>query len=486
MVDMQGAPDTDIAGLACDSREIRPGFLFAALPGARTDGARFIDDAIRRGARAVLGPHAEAARARAGRIAFIADANPRRRYALMAARFFPAQPATLVAVTGTNGKTSVAAFACALWRRLGRQAASLGTLGVDAPGLRRPGALTTPDPVALHRLLDDLARAGVDHAVIEASSHGLAQHRCDGVRLVAAAFTNLTRDHLDYHGTEDAYFAAKARLFAELLPAGAAAVLNRDSPRYPELAALCARRGHRLVGYGRDAEAGDAPEIALIDSTAAPDGLALTLRIGRTRHRIDTRLVGGFQAHNLMCALALVIACGEDAARAAAAAEGIAAPRGRLERVARLADGAPIFVDYAHTPDALRAVLEAVRGHVQGRLHLVFGAGGDRDPGKRPQMGAVAAALADRVIVTDDNPRSEQPAAIRAAILAAAPGAREIADRALAIAEAVGALRPGDALVIAGKGHETGQIIGERTIPFDDAEVARAAVAALAGGGDGA
>ena len=487
MVDMQGAPDTDIAGLACDSREVRPGFLFAALPGARTDGARFIDDAIRRGARAVLGPPAEAARARAGRIAFIADADPRRRYALMAARFFPAQPATLVAVTGTNGKTSVAAFACALWRRLGRQAASLGTLGVDAPGLRRPGALTTPDPVALHRLLDDLARAGVDHAVIEASSHGLAQHRCDGVRLVAAAFTNLTRDHLDYHRSLDDYFAAKARLFSELLPAGAAAVLNADTPRTPALAELCVRRGLRLITYGAeaDAAAGSRPDIALLAAEPTADGQALSLRIGEARHRIETRLVGDFQGHNLMCALALVIACGDAPARAAAAAAGIEAPRGRLERVAVHPKGAPVFVDYAHTPDALSAVLKAVRGHVSGRLHVVLGAGGDRDPGKRPLMGAAAVELADEVIVTDDNPRSEDPAAIRAAILAAAPGAREVADRARAITQAVRALRSGDALVIAGKGHETGQIVGDRTIAFDDAEVARAAVAALSGEGGG-
>jgi UDP-N-acetylmuramoyl-L-alanyl-D-glutamate--2,6-diaminopimelate ligase len=474
-----GATEFEITGITCDSRAVEPGFVFAALPGARTDGARFIGEAARRGARVVLAAPAAAAAAGRARLPLVAAADPRRRYAQLAARFFGPQPRVIAAVTGTNGKTSVVSFARQIWQRLGRPAASLGTLGVSAP-LASVVPLTTPDPADLHRTLAALARAGVGHVALEASSHGLAQRRCDGVELAAAAFTNLSRDHLDYHHTEDDYFAAKARLFGELLPAGGAAVLNADSQRYEALARLCRERGHRIVTYGtrRDEPA----DVALLAAERTVDGQRLVLAVGGERHEARCALVGDFQAANLLCALALVVACGDDAGAAAATLGEIEATPGRLERVAGHPAGASVFVDYAHTPAALEAALRALRPYARGRLHVVFGCGGERDPGKRPQMGAIAAELADRVIVTDDNPRGEDPAAIRAAVLAACPGAEEVGERGEAIVRAVAALGPGDVLVIAGKGHETGQIVASATIPFDDRRAAREALAALAVG----
>jgi len=472
-----GEPDIEIAGLTSDSRAVKPGFLFAALPGANTDGARFIANAARRGACAVLAPPSAAALAHDAHLPLIADENPRRRYALMAANFHGDQPKTIVAVTGTNGKSSVVSFTRQVWQRLGRRAASMGTLGVSAPGFEAGPSLTTPDAGDLHKMLAALAKDGIDHLAFEASSHGLDQYRSDGVRLAAAAFTNLTRDHLDYHGTEATYFRAKARLFEELLPAGGAAVLNANSAQFEALSEISRRRGHRILSYGIGG-----CDVRLVSHEPQANGQRLEIKVGGETHHVETGLVGDFQAENLLCALALAIACDEDAATAVQALGGVAGVPGRLEEIARRDDGATVYVDYAHTPDALVAALRAMRSHTNGRLHLVFGCGGDRDPGKRPQMGAIAAELADRVIVTDDNPRDEDPATIRAEILAACPDATEVSDRAEAINEAVRGLGPGDVLLIAGKGHEAYQIVGAETIPFDDAEFVRKAFTAPGGG----
>ncbi len=466
-------PDPEIAGIAADSRQVAAGYLFAALPGAHADGRAFIADAVARGAVAVLAP--KGTEVPPG-VALVADEAPRRRLALAAAAFYGAQPDIVCAVTGTNGKTSVAAFARQLWAALGRRAASIGTLGVVAPSGAVAGALTTPDPVALHAMLAGLARDGVDRLALEASSHGIAQSRLDGVRLRAAAFTNLTRDHLDYHADMAAYRAAKLRLFDALLPADGVAVLNADSPEFDVFARASRARGQRVIAYG---EAG--ADIRLIE--IAPQARASRVRfaIGHDNYESELPLVGAFQAMNALCALGLVLATGEDAAAAAGALDRLVGARGRLELAATHKSGAPVYVDYAHTPDALENVLRALRPHTEGRLVVVFGCGGDRDRGKRPQMGRIAHQLADDVVVTDDNPRSEDAAAIRAEIMPACPGAREIGDRAEAIYAAAAGLEAGDVLVLAGKGHETGQIVGANVRPFDDAEVARAAVAALAG-----
>jgi UDP-N-acetylmuramoyl-L-alanyl-D-glutamate--2,6-diaminopimelate ligase len=472
------ADDPEILGLTADSRQVRPGFLFAALPGSKTDGRSFIADAAARGAVAVLAPHNTLLPAGLARLPLRSDDNPRRRLALAAARFAGRQPRTVVAVTGTNGKTSVAEFTRQLWAGLGEKAASLGTLGVVAPEGRRPGALTTLDPVALHAALAELAAGGVDHAALEASSHGLDQFRLDGLTLAAAAFTNLSRDHLDYHGTMERYLAAKARLFEALLPAGAAAVLNADAEPFATLAAACRARGIRVLSYGRSGI-----DLRLEALRPAAGGQHLTVTLLGERHDVDFPVAGAFQAHNLLAALGLVIATGAPVGRAAAAVAGLAGVPGRIELAARAANGAAIYVDYAHTPDALATVLGALRPHTTGCLSVVFGCGGDRDRGKRPDMGEVAARLADRVIVTDDNPRGEPPATIRAAILASCPGATEIGDRRAAIRAAIAALAPDDLLVIAGKGHESGQTIAGVTHPFDDREVARTIVAELAAEG---
>jgi UDP-N-acetylmuramoyl-L-alanyl-D-glutamate--2,6-diaminopimelate ligase len=470
------AAEIDIRGLSADSRRVEPGFLFAALPGSKTEGSRFVADAIRRGAVALLAPAEAALPPEAATVALIRDANPRRRLARIAARFYRRQPAETVAVTGTSGKTSVAHFTRQLWTLLGLRAASLGTLGIVAPGHDREGALTTPDPIELHRILAELAGDGIDHLVMEASSHGLDQFRLDGVRLKAAAFTNLTHEHLDYHGTLEGYFAAKTRLFAELLPEGATAVLNADSDRFEPLAKLCRGRGQRILAYGRNGA-----EIRLEKLASAAEGQRMTVSLlGRQRDLLFP-VAGAFQAHNVLAALGLAVATGADPDRALAELAHVSGVRGRIELVARHPNGAPIFVDYSHKPEALKTILEELRPLAAGRLAVVFGCGGDRDRAKRPQMGRIAEALADSVIVTDDNPRSENPAAIRAEILAACRKAREIGDRAAAIRAAIGELGPRDLLVIAGKGHETGQTVAGVTHPFDDAEVARAAVAELGG-----
>lgn len=464
------APDPEILGITADSRAVKPGWLFAALPGAKADGRAFVGDAVTRGAVAVLGAHG--LNLPAG-IALVASAEPRRDLARMAARFHAGQPRIIAAVTGTNGKTSVAAFARQIWSQLGHKAASLGTLGLVAPQRTREGSLTTPDPVAIHKDLSALAAEGVDHLAIEASSHGLAQYRLDGMRIAAAAFTNLTRDHLDYHGTMAAYLAAKKRLFSEVMAPGGTAVLNSDIPEFSELAPLSRAAGHRVIGYGR---AGT--EITLHGMTREPHGQRLDLSVLGRRTTIELPLVGEFQAMNALAALGLVIGSGEDVQRTLATLARLDGVPGRLQQAAVRRNGAAVYVDYAHTPDALETILNALRPHATGRIVVVFGCGGDRDAGKRPQMGAIAARLADRVIVTDDNPRSEKPETIRQAILAASPGASEIGDRRVAIFAAVAELQPGDLLVVAGKGHEQGQIIAGTTLPFDDVTVSREAVAA--------
>jgi UDP-N-acetylmuramoyl-L-alanyl-D-glutamate--2,6-diaminopimelate ligase len=472
--------DPDIVGITADSRQVKPGFLFAALRGTQRDGRAFAAEAAAKGAAAILTDDADALPLDPDmrrHVAVIADANPQRRLALLAARFYGRQPRTIAAVTGTNGKTSVAHFTREIWTSLGHKAASLGTLGLVSPSGRRAGALTTPDPVALHRDLAELAAGGIEHAAIEASSHGLAQYRLDGVAAAAAAFTNLTRDHLDYHGDMESYRAAKQRLFSDLLQPGGGAVLNADSPEFAALGDLCRRRGHRLVTYGGDAAA----ELRLLDRTPTRDGQRLRLAVFGNELQIMLPLVGAFQAMNVLAALGLVIATGTPPEAALASLPRLTGVPGRMQRVGETATGAPVFVDYAHTPDALATVLRALRPHAEGRLAIVFGAGGDRDRGKRPLMGQVTSELADLVYVTDDNPRSEEPEEIRRAIMAAAPNAVEIGDRREAIAAAIAELHRGDILVIAGKGHETGQIIGGTALPFDDAAVAREVIAA--GGG---
>ncbi len=461
----------EITGLTADSRAVEPGFLFAALPGTRADGRDFIDQAVAKGARAILAPTGTALAASISGVELITDDRPRRRFAQIAAAFYGRQPATIAAITGTNGKTSTANFARQIWQKLGRSAASLGTLGITAPGKEQYGALTTPDPVALHSSLAELADAGITHLAMEASSHGLDQHRLDGVRVTAAGFSNLSRDHLDYHGTMEAYLAAKARLFDEILAPDGTAVLNADAPQCAALTARAQAAGRRVMLYGAKGR-----EIRIDSATPMPRGLDLTLTVLDRTVDVHLPLAGAFQAANALCALGLVLADGTKPDAAIAALETLSGVRGRLELVARHPNGGAIYVDYAHTPDALETVLDALRPHTRGRLVAVFGCGGDRDPGKRPVMGATVARLADKAIVTDDNPRTEDPAVIRAAALAACPGGIEIGDRAEAIRVAIAGLAPDDVLVIAGKGHETGQIVGEDVHPFDDAEHARTAV----------
>ncbi len=471
--------DPRVSGITADSRAVRPGFIFAAIPGTKLDGRSFIADAIQAGAVAILVP-AGTVVAEPGQAMIIECADPRRDLALAAARFYDAQPSTAVAVTGTNGKTSTAWFARAIWQQMGTPAAYMGTLGLYAPDRPVRPSLTTPDPVALHAELAQLAKDGVRALAIEASSHGLDQHRLDGLTLQAAAFTNLTRDHLDYHGTMEAYFAAKAALFTRVLPEGAAAVIHAHAAGErnwtEELTTLCLKRRQRVITYGTP----DA-DIGLLARRPVGAAQLLSLSVFGAKCEVVLPLAGSFQAENALAAAGLLIGTGIDPMRAINALANLPAVPGRLQRVGSL-NTAPVYVDYAHTPDALETVLNAMRPHVARRLIVVFGAGGDRDPGKRPVMGEVCARLAEVPIVTDDNPRTEDPAKIRAAVLAGMAGRGvEIGDRAEAIRQAVAMLQEGDLLVIAGKGHESGQTIGTETIPFDDAEVARAALRAEGG-----
>jgi UDP-N-acetylmuramoyl-L-alanyl-D-glutamate--2,6-diaminopimelate ligase len=465
--------DLEVAGITADSRQVVPGDLFAALPGYRADGRAFIADAVERGAIAVLAPPGTPWPPGVPPRPLIIDEEPRRLLAQIAASIAGPQPHTVVAITGTNGKTSTAEFLRQLWLACGHKAASLGTLGLVASGFDPGPGLTTPDPVSLAESLAGLARAGFQHAAMEASSHGLDQFRLDGVRLAAGAFTNLTRDHLDYHGTFEAYRAAKLRLFEVLLRPHAPVVVHAgmDPATLAALREIAARRRLALRTVG---EAGD--HYRLLDVVPLPDGQDVMLTAHGVRRTVRLNLPGRFQVDNALMAAALAEALGD--AGALDRLPALTGVRGRMELACRLPNGAAAYVDYAHTPDALERLLFALRPHTTGRLVVVFGAGGDRDRGKRPLMGAAAARLADVAIVTDDNPRSEDPAAIRAAVLEACPGGQEIGDRAAAIEAALNLLRPGDVLAVAGKGHEQGQTIGKVVVPFDDVSVVRR----LAGG----
>ena len=465
-----------LKGLTQDSRSVKSGYLFAAIPGSKSDGRKYIADAVRYGASAVLAP--KGTELPEGRdfkgIRLITDENPRRLFALMAAEFYERQPEDIVAVTGTNGKTSTVHFVQQLWKSANLKAASLGTLGVRAPGMIRSASMTTPDPVSLHAGLADLAGAGVTHLAMEASSHGLHQYRLDGVRVSAAGFTNLSRDHLDYHHNMDEYLTAKTRLFAEVMQPGGTAVLNADTDEYAALEACALTQGHRVLSYGHKGT-----DLKILSCKPTPHGQDIKAEIMGHAYSFNLPLVGAFQVMNALCALGLVMA--EDPDNETfyepfiKALSGLKGAPGRLQLVPGHPKGA-VYVDYAHTPDALETVLTALRPHTKGKLICVFGCGGDRDEGKRPMMGKISTDLADLSIVTDDNPRSEDPAAIRKAILEAAPGAEEIGGRREAIKQAVAALKGGDVLVIAGKGHEQGQIFEDRTEPFDDFEEAEKAI----------
>ncbi len=452
----------EITGLTVDSRQVKPGYLFAALPGSQVDGREFIARAIDAGAVAILVPRDTEVNG-ADNTLIIYDKNPRLRFADMAATFYAKQPKMTAAITGTNGKSSCVTFIRELWAMLGHQAASVGTLGITAPGLEISGGLTTPDPAGLHARLAEITEKGVTHLAMEASSHGLDQYRMDGVNVRIAAFTNLSRDHLDYHADMDAYLKAKLRLFEELLRPGGKAVLNADAPEFDQLVDALDGYSQKVISYGKKGT-----DICLKDATPCAEGQKLSLEIQGTAYEITLPLAGYFQTENALCSLGVVLASGASADDVVPLLEKLSGVPGRMEHIAQ-----GVYVDYAHTPDALETVLKALRPHTSGKLHVVFGCGGDRDKGKRPEMGKVAEKLADQVIVTDDNPRSEDPDVIRQEITQACPGAKEIGDRKQAITTAIAALEDGDVLLIAGKGHETGQIVGDQVLPFDDRLIAK-------------
>ncbi|HET9586435.1 MAG TPA: UDP-N-acetylmuramoyl-L-alanyl-D-glutamate--2,6-diaminopimelate ligase [Bradyrhizobium sp.] len=467
------AEAVEVNGLAVDSRAVKPGDLFFALAGSKTDGSRFIDAAIAAGAVAVAGDRASQGDSR---VPFIVTPNPRLALARAAARFYPRQPATIAAVTGTSGKTSVAAFTRQIWQRLGHASASIGTIGLVSPKRTVYGSLTTPDPIALHRQLDEITGDGVTHLAFEASSHGLDQFRLDGVRVAAGGFTNLSRDHMDYHPDVAHYLAAKLRLFRDLVTPGGAAVISADHECSQQVIEATRARALRIIAVGRNAD-GAGEGIRLVDASVEGFAQKLSLEHRGHRHALKLPLVGEFQIENALVAAGLAIGTGSEPDAVFAGLEHLEGAKGRLEQVGEH-NGAPIFVDYAHKPDALAKALQALRPYAKRKLVVIFGAGGDRDAGKRPLMGAIAAENADQVIVTDDNPRSENPEAIRAAILAAATNAADIGDRADAIRTGISALQQGDVLLIAGKGHETGQIVGDKVLPFSDHEAVAAALAA--------
>ena len=458
------ADDARVTGFAIDHRKVAPGTVFGAFRGARFNGEDFIGQAIADGAIAIVsapGPVVDGA-------VHVADAEPRRLFAGLAARFFAPFPETTVAVTGTNGKTSTVELTRQLWRMAGFHAASIGTLGVTTADDQVSTGLTTPDIVTFLSNMAGLRKEGVTHAAFEASSHGLAQYRTEGLPVRAAAFTNLSRDHLDYHGTMDDYFAAKLRLFTEVVDGDGAVVVWADDPRSQEVVAAVRARGVRLLSVGSAGET-----IRLVERTPTALGQTLKLALDGRTAEVKLPLIGAYQAANALVAAGLVIATGGEIDTTLANLQRVAPVRGRLERAAITKTGAPVYVDYAHTPDGLEAAIMALRPHTDRQLVTVFGAGGDRDAGKRPLMGEVATRLSDRAIVTDDNPRSEDPASIRRDVMAGAPGAAEIGDRRAAIAAAIAEAQAGDIVLIAGKGHEQGQIVGDRILPFDDVTVAR-------------
>ncbi len=456
--------DSEVTGFAIDHRKVAPGSVFGAFKGQVFDGEDFIGQAVTRGAVAVVARP----EAKVESVPHLADEQPRRLFASLAAKFFAPYPEVAVAVTGTNGKTSTVEMTRQMWRMSGQRSASIGTLGVTTSDDQVKTGLTTPDIVTFLSNVAGLERMGISHVAYEASSHGLDQHRCEGVPLAAAAFTNFSRDHLDYHSSMDAYFEAKMRLFDELLPPEGTAVVWTDDAKSAEVMERVRRRGSKLMTVGRAGET-----IRLLDQIPTPLGQTVALGFDGKTHRLALPLIGAYQAANVLVAAGLVMATGTSFEAAFSAMQRVSPVRGRLERAVISPKGAPVYIDYAHTGDALEAAIAALRPHVEGRLITVFGAGGDRDQGKRPEMGAVASKLSDLVIVTDDNPRTEDPAQIRREVLAGAPGATEIAGRREAIAEAIRIARSGDIVLVAGKGHEQGQIIGDRVLPFDDVVVAR-------------
>ena len=456
--------DSEVTGFAIDHRKVARGSVFGAFRGAVFNGEDFIGQAVDRGAVAVVArPEAEVER-----VPLLSDPEPRRLFAELAAKFYAPYPETVVAVTGTNGKTSTVEMTRQIWRMLGHRSASIGTLGVTTSDDQVKTGLTTPDIVTFLSNMAGLKRMGMTHVAYEASSHGLDQHRAEGVPLAAAAFTNFSRDHLDYHGTMAEYFEAKMRLFERLLPTGKPAVVWTDDPKSEEVMERASAAGHDFLTVGRKGKT-----IRLVERSPTALGQTLMLEHEGKPYRLALPLIGAYQTSNVLTAAGLVVATGGEWSSTFSAMQRVAPVRGRLERAVISRVGVPVYIDYAHTPDALEAAIAALRAHVEGRLITVFGAGGDRDQGKRPQMGAVASRLSDVVIVTDDNPRSEDPALIRSAIMAGASGAREVPGRREAIAEAIRIARSGDIVLVAGKGHETGQIVGDRVLPFDDALVAR-------------
>jgi UDP-N-acetylmuramoyl-L-alanyl-D-glutamate--2,6-diaminopimelate ligase len=455
-----GAGDIDIAAITADSRQVAPGSLFVALSGSKADGKAFIDDAIARGAAAVVTGVKSASDTP---VPVLSAFTPRRVLAIAAANFYGRQPDTMVAVTGTAGKTSVASFARQIWAHAGFAAAMIGTTGVIAPGRNDYGSLTTPDPVSLHKLLAELSDAGVTHAAMEASSHGLDQNRLDGVSLAAAGFTNLGRDHMDYHPTIEDYMAAKMRLFDGVLPKGSPAVIFSDDAWSAQAIAAAKAGGHEVLTVGRK---GDYLSLKRVEHFRHKQ--IAEIHVGDEIFEVHVPLAGDFQISNALVAAGLAMSTGVSARATMAALEKLQGASGRLELVGHTKEGALAYVDYAHKPDALENVLTSVRPFTTGRIIVVFGCGGDRDKGKRPIMGEIATRLADVVIVTDDNPRSEVPEVIRSEIMAAAKGATEIGDRAEAIKAAVDMLKAGDTLIVAGKGHEEGQTVGSVTLPFSD------------------
>ncbi|MCA0920094.1 UDP-N-acetylmuramoyl-L-alanyl-D-glutamate--2,6-diaminopimelate ligase [Pseudooceanicola nanhaiensis] len=477
----RGGANPVITGLSVDSRRVAPGHLFAALPGVQVHGAKFIAQVIEAGATVVLTDAEGYAMARelidGNGLAVVVAEDPRQVLAYAAALWTGAQPKVMAAVTGTNGKTSVATFTRQIWMAMGLQGCNIGTTGVEG-AFSAPSAHTTPEPITLHALLGRAAEAGVTHAVMEASSHGLAQRRLDGVQLMAAAFTNITQDHLDYHPDFDSYMDAKAGLFERVLPPDGAAVINIDGHGGEEMAARALSRGQRVLAVGRSPQA----DLRILAQRYDPASQVLRFSFEGAEHQVTLPLIGGFQAENVLVAAGLAIGCGAAPEQVFRVLPELETVRGRMQLAAARENGGTVFVDYAHTPDAIATALKALRPHVMGRLIAVIGAGGDRDRTKRPLMGQAAALNADVVFVTDDNPRSEDPAAIRAQVMGGCPGATEVADRAEAILRGVDALGPGDALLIAGKGHETGQTIGDTVFPFDDVEQASVAVSALDGG----
>ncbi len=485
----QGGAEAQVTGLAVDSRDVKPGYLFAALPGAQVHGGEFIQYALRMQAAAILtdaqGAQIAKVELAASNAAVIIAEDPRQTLAQTASLWSGSHPSTVVAVTGTNGKTSVSTFCRQIWEEMEIAGVNLGTTGVEGawPHAIKSTTPTTPEPITLHRVLAAARDNNVTHVAMEASSHGLDQRRLDGVMLAAAGFTNFTRDHLDYHGTFEAYFDAKMGLFKRVLSEDGTAVVNIDDPKGPEVADICTARGQEVISVGRDADARLRLNAQRFDAT----GQDLLFTWQGKSHQARLNLIGGFQAENILLAAGLVIAGGADPDEVFDTLPHLSTVRGRMELAATRENGAAVFVDYAHTPDAVTTALAAMRPHVLGRIIVIVGAGGDRDPVKRPLMGAAAAQNADIVIVTDDNPRSEDPASIRSAVMAGAASAggsdslTEVGDRAEAILRGIDMLAPGDALLIAGKGHETGQIVGDAVLPFDDVEQASVAVAALEG-----